>query len=68
MQNNIKKCNYIILYYFILIPLKSMIFNCLLLVPTTIHFCSFLNQAMECTVSETPTSVIGLTESVCTVL
>lgn len=45
-----------------------MIFNCLLLVPTTIHFCSCLNQAIECIVSETPTSAIGLIESVCTVL
>lgn len=44
-------------------PLKSIIFRCLLFIPTTRHLGSFRNQASECAVSETPASAIGLTDS-----
>lgn len=45
------------------LPLKSIIFNCLLLTPAIKHFGSLLNQARELIVSETPASASGLTDS-----
>lgn len=50
------------------VPRKSIIFKCLLLIPTTKHLGWLINQARECAVSETPASAIGLADSACVLL